>query len=68
MPVDADTDFFDAGGTSLAAMQIISALEERCGKRVPLRVLFDNPRFEEFVAALARVHHSAEGEHARVWP
>ena len=56
--VDADTHFFDAGGTSLAAMQIISSIETSCQTRVPLRDLYDNPRFDDFAAALARLHQS----------
>jgi len=44
-----DTDFFDAGGDSLAAIRIIAAIDAAYGARVPLRVLFDTSRFDEFV-------------------
>lgn len=51
--VDDHTDFFDAGGHSFMAMAIIGMLEEAYQTQIPLRTLFDNPRFDEFVAAVA---------------
>ena len=51
--VDNDTDFFDAGGTSLAAMQIVARLDAVYGTQVPLRMIFDHPRFDDFVNAAA---------------
>ena len=53
MEVHDGTDFFDAGGDSLTAMRIIAAVDEAAGTSLRLRVLFDNPRFDEFVAAVA---------------
>ncbi|GGN93972.1 hypothetical protein GCM10011579_093010 [Streptomyces albiflavescens] len=50
--VDDDTDFFDAGGHSFAALRIIAVLNNRHGSTTPVKVLFDNPRFADFVAAL----------------
>lgn len=52
VPVGGDTDFFDAGGDSLAGMRIIAAVDEAAGTRLRLRVLFDNSRFDDFVAAV----------------
>lgn len=51
--VDDDTDFFDAGGSSLAAMEMLSALEAAYGLRLPLRTIFDHSRFEAFVEVVA---------------
>ncbi|WP_405798414.1 acyl carrier protein [Streptomyces sp. NBC_01506] len=50
--VDDSTDFFDAGGTSFAALRIIAMLNDRHGTPTPVKTLFDNSRFSEFVAAL----------------
>jgi acyl carrier protein len=51
--VDDDTDFFDAGGHSFAALRIIAMLNDRHDRVTPVKVLFDNPRFGDFVAALS---------------
>ncbi|MCX4762829.1 phosphopantetheine-binding protein [Streptomyces sp. NBC_01275] len=50
--VDDDTDFFDAGGTSFAALRIVATLNDRHGTPTPVKVLFDSPRFADFVAVL----------------
>jgi acyl carrier protein len=52
--VDDDTDFFDAGGHSFAALRIIAMLNNRHGAPTPVKVLFDSPRLADFVAALDR--------------
>ncbi|MEU0214009.1 phosphopantetheine-binding protein [Streptomyces sp. NPDC006265] len=51
--VDGATDFFDVGGHSFMAMQIMAMLEELCDCPLPMSILFDHSRFDEFVAALA---------------
>jgi acyl carrier protein len=38
--ISADDDFFDMGGDSLLATQLLAALNERFGVELPLRVLF----------------------------
>ncbi|WP_067701507.1 thioester reductase domain-containing protein [Nocardia jejuensis] len=57
-PIDADTDFFDAGGTSIAAVELVAALSSELGihpdldtvffdarpRRLARRWLADNPR------------------------
>jgi amino acid adenylation domain-containing protein len=37
--VDADSDFFDAGGDSLRAVHLVTVLEEQLGQRVPISAL-----------------------------
>lgn len=59
--IDAETDFFDIGGHSFLALRIIAKLNTACGVRIPLRTLFDNPRFGDFVAAVASLG-SAEAD------
>ena len=51
VPINDETDFFMAGGTSPQAAQMLSALHVAWGVRIPLRTLFDNPRFADFVTA-----------------
>jgi acyl transferase domain-containing protein/acyl carrier protein len=43
-------DLFEVGGTSLMAVQLVSRLQDRFRKQVPLRILFERPT----VAGLAR--------------
>lgn len=51
-PVDEETEFFAAGGDSMMAMRIIGRLSADHGIKLPLRLLFDNPRCGEFAVAL----------------
>ncbi|KAA6166954.1 condensation domain-containing protein, partial [Pseudomonas veronii] len=45
--------FFERGGHSLLAMQVISRLRNVLGREVALRSLFEHPRLQGFVAALS---------------
>lgn len=54
--------FFELGGYSLAATSVVSRIRDQLQREVPLRVLFDHPVLEEFVAAIERqpaVHAAA---------
>ena len=46
--------FFDVGGHSLLAAQLVNAIESTCGFRVPLSVLFENSTIEELAQVLRR--------------
>lgn len=50
--VDDDTDFFDAGGHSFAALRITAMLHDRYDRPAPVKLLFDHPRLADFVTAL----------------
>lgn len=63
--VERDTDFFEMGGHSFMAMRIIAKLDEACGARIPLRSLFDNPRFADFVVAVDQELSHQQELHAR---
>ncbi|MFI9322644.1 phosphopantetheine-binding protein [Kitasatospora aureofaciens] len=57
--VDDSTDFFEAGGHSFAAMRITAMVDDAFDMRTPARLLFDNPRFGDFVTALEGQSRSA---------
>ncbi|WP_339436537.1 non-ribosomal peptide synthase/polyketide synthase [Pseudomonas sp. EL_65y_Pfl1_R32] len=44
--------FFELGGHSLLAMQVVSRVRQALQREVPLKLLFEQPRLEGFVAAL----------------
>lgn len=55
LKVDAlpgSSNFFELGGDSLAAMNLVSEISRRWGRTIELGVLFQNPRFDAFVAAV----------------
>jgi amino acid adenylation domain-containing protein len=45
-------DFFMLGGQSMRAVQVVVAISRKLGRRVPVRLLLDNPTIAEFAAAL----------------
>lgn len=61
VPVIETTDFFWEGGHSFMALDIIARTGEMLDVKVPLRLLFDHPRFDTFVAALEGLLRSGEG-------
>ncbi|MFF9002124.1 phosphopantetheine-binding protein [Streptomyces achromogenes] len=46
------TDFFEAGGTSVAATQVMSLLHRSLARQYPLTLLMDHPVFADFVRAV----------------
>ncbi|SCC31793.1 MULTISPECIES: non-ribosomal peptide synthetase [unclassified Gordonia (in: high G+C Gram-positive bacteria)] len=60
--IGRDHDFFDLGGNSLLATQIVGALENLTGRRVPVREVFDHST----VAGIARLGGADEGDTALV--
>ena len=47
--MNVNDDFFDLGGDSLLATQIVSRIQKRFGVEVPLRVMFDSPTITALV-------------------
>ncbi|MFI5778970.1 amino acid adenylation domain-containing protein [Nocardia sp. NPDC051570] len=56
-PVGVDDDFFELGGNSLIATQVVARLGAALGTRVPMRLIFEAPS----VAALAAHVHDLIG-------
>jgi amino acid adenylation domain-containing protein len=46
-------DFFELGGHSLIAVKVMTTIEKRTGKRLPLAALFENPTIEGLAKLLA---------------
>ncbi len=57
--IGATDDFFDLGGHSLLAVRMIAEVEKRIGKKLPPRVLFENPTIRH-VAAVLEQHREIE--------
>ena len=53
-------DFFDQGGHSFLAIQIVARIEERLGVAVPVMVLFDHSEVDDFVDQVAE--HAAQAD------
>ena len=58
-PVGDDHDFFDLGGDSLAAVSICTGLEERFHLRPRLRMIFDQPVFDDYVHEFSKILQEA---------
>lgn len=56
--LDSEADFFELGGRSLHAMQIVARIQETLGVELPADALFDTPT----LAGLAAAVESARGE------
>ncbi|WP_080678096.1 alpha/beta fold hydrolase [Salinispora pacifica] len=57
--VDGQTRFFEAGGTSIAAMRGCAKLSAKLGVRVPVKILLDQGRLEDFAAQVCQIRRAA---------
>jgi Condensation domain/Phosphopantetheine attachment site len=57
--LDADTDFFAAGGQSLLAVRLLERTGRRLGFRIPLDTLISAPTPRSFAARLTALQHDS---------
>ncbi|MDG5807984.1 alpha/beta fold hydrolase [Streptomyces ossamyceticus] len=57
--VDGQTRFFEAGGTSIAAMRGCAKLSSKLGVRVPVKILLNHGRLEDFAAQVSEIQRAA---------
>jgi thioesterase domain-containing protein/acyl carrier protein len=50
--IGIQNNFFACGGHSLLAVRLVSLIEKRMGKKLPVAVLFHNPNIEELATVL----------------
>jgi phthiocerol/phenolphthiocerol synthesis type-I polyketide synthase E len=60
--VRADSDFFDLGGNSLVAVQLIAQIREATGVRLPMRAIFETPTVAEMAAIITAMSAAAPAE------
>jgi amino acid adenylation domain-containing protein len=63
--VGRDDHFFDLGGDSLSAAQVLARIRRRIRRDVPMRILFDNPVLRNFAAEVAVAKPLSVGPVAR---
>ncbi|RKG57418.1 amino acid adenylation domain-containing protein, partial [Corallococcus sp. CA054B] len=59
-------NFFDLGGHSVSAMQVVSAIRRELGVRVPITLLFEAPVLEELARAVEVLRQQGGGGGRRV--
>ncbi|MGW2182446.1 SDR family NAD(P)-dependent oxidoreductase [Streptomyces sp. NPDC001732] len=57
-PGAPEDDFFETGGDSLAAVQLVERVREDLGVELPISALFDHPTLAEFSAAVEEARNS----------
>jgi NAD(P)-dependent dehydrogenase (short-subunit alcohol dehydrogenase family)/acyl carrier protein len=57
--VHAESDFFDLGGNSLVAVQLIAQIREATGVRLPMRAIFETPTVAEMAATITTMSAAA---------
>ena len=55
--IDRTTDFFEAGGHSLRAMQLVARIADSLGADVPVRWVFEYPSVAELAAQIEQTRH-----------
>jgi amino acid adenylation domain-containing protein len=58
--VSVEDSFFELGGNSLLAAQLVSRVRDELGMEVPLHALFEGPSVGELTAALSRIAATQE--------
>jgi acyl transferase domain-containing protein/acyl carrier protein len=58
--IEPDADFFDLGGNSLLAVQLIAQVRKEFGVRLPMRAIFDTPTVAGMAAEVTRLRKPDE--------
>jgi acyl carrier protein len=66
--INAADDFFDLGGNSLLAMQVIVRVRRRFGIDIPIRAIFDNPTLAGFSNAVENAPLAEDEELTEIRP
>ncbi|GGF33113.1 non-ribosomal peptide synthetase [Echinicola rosea] len=64
--ISVEADFFELGGHSLLAVEVMTAVDQKTGKNVPLTTLFSHPTIRKFAAYLDQ--NSGDGAWASLVP
>jgi amino acid adenylation domain-containing protein len=59
-PIGVTTNFFDLGGHSLNATQVVARIGQQLGHTIPLRTLFEQPTIAELAVALQQAAHAVQ--------
>jgi len=59
--VAPEDNFFDLGGNSLVAMQLVAAIRSGFGVRLPMRILFDAPTVATMATQIENLQRELEG-------
>jgi acyl transferase domain-containing protein/acyl carrier protein len=59
--VRVEDDFFELGGNSLVAVQLIAQIREATGVRLPMRAIFETPTVSEMAAIVTSMRAELEG-------
>ncbi len=55
-PLDIHSDFFESGGNSLAALNLLSEMKNEIGQRLPLSVMLHHPTVATLASAVIQSH------------
>jgi acyl carrier protein len=59
--VRVEDDFFELGGNSLVAVQLIAQIREATGVRLPMRAIFETPTVSEMAATVTSMRADLVG-------
>ncbi len=62
-PIGIQNNFFELGGNSLLAVQMLAEVEKQCGKNLPITTLLSSPTIEELAKVLCSLEeHTMVGD------